>query len=119
MNDGTRLRLDQAEKLLDGESSNGTWPRCAIWLTRLALENELDQLWDRRNPEVRGCTRRSQFLALGVVIDGATSYRVAELWTTLSRAAHHHHYELAPTVAELRGWLNEARPLCAHLAGCN
>jgi hypothetical protein len=26
--------------------------------------------------------------------------------------------ELAPTVAELRGWLHDARPLCADLAAC-
>ncbi|GAA1256242.1 hypothetical protein GCM10009609_19240 [Pseudonocardia aurantiaca] len=116
MNDGTQVRLDQTEKLLDARSLRGTWPRWAVWLIRLAVEHELDALWARRSPEVVGCSRRAQLLALGVVLDSETQHRVAELWNTLSRAAHHHHYELAPTAAELRGWLDEARLLCAHLA---
>jgi hypothetical protein len=87
-----------------------------VWLIRLALENELDHLWARHCPAVTGCTRRSQLLALGVVVDVQTQYLVTELWTALSRAAHHHHYEFAPTAAELRSWLIEARALWSNIA---
>jgi hypothetical protein len=108
-------RLDLAEKLLDGRRLAGVWPRCAAWMIRLAVEHEIDAVWRRRRPEVLACTRRSQLLALGVVLDGEIQHRATALWTALSRAAHHHHYELAPTAAELRSWLREARRLCADL----
>jgi hypothetical protein len=109
-------RLDLAEKLLDGGALAGVWPRCAAWMIRLAVEHEIDAVWRLRRPELLACNRRSQLLALGVVLDGEIQHRATALWTVLSRAAHHHHYELAPTAAELRGWLDEARLLCAHLA---
>lgn len=109
-------RLDLAEKLLDGGRLAGVWPRCAAWLIRLAVEREIDDIWRRRRPEVLACNRRSQLLALGVVLDGEVRHRATALWTALSRAAHHHHYELAPTAAELRSWLREARRLCSDLA---
>lgn len=116
MNDRARARLEQAEKLLDSDSLGGVWPRCAVWLIRLAVEHEIDALWSRRSPAMTTCTRRSQLLALGLVIDTTLQHRATELWNTLSRAAHHHHYELAPTAAELRGWLADARSLAATLA---
>jgi hypothetical protein len=121
MSEGSRRRLDYAQRLLDGDpddggSADGVWARSVVWLTRLAIERELDAFWARRSPTGMSHTRRSQLLALGVVVEGDTPYRVTELWNTLSRAAHHHHYELAPTAAELRGWLSEARLLCADLA---
>ncbi|WP_300011100.1 hypothetical protein [Pseudonocardia sp.] len=112
---GARLRLEHAERLLDGPMLAGVWPRCAVWLIRLALEHSLDALWLARSPEVRRCSKRSQLLALGVVLDQATQYRVVQLWSALSRAGHHHHYDLAPTVAELRGWLAETSDIVTRL----
>jgi hypothetical protein len=109
------MRLDQAQGMLHGNSLGGVWPRCAVWLVRLALEHALDALWERSRPELAECTRRSQLLALGVVVDIHIQQRTTELWNTLSRAAHHHHYELAPTVFELRGWLDDARTICSRL----
>jgi hypothetical protein len=108
-------RLELAEKLLDGRRLAGVWPRCAVWMIRLAVEHDIDAVWRRRRPQVLGCNRTSQLLALGVVLDGEIQHRATALWTALSRAAHHHHYELAPTAAELRSWLREARQLCADL----
>ncbi|WP_433287804.1 hypothetical protein ACQPZQ_34310 [Pseudonocardia sp. CA-142604] len=116
MNVAAQVRLDQTDNLLEGRSPGGTWPRWGVWLIRLAIEHELDALWARRSPTGMTRSRRSQLLALGVVVDSDTQHRVTELWNTLSRAAHHHHYELAPTAAEVRGWLREARRLCTHLA---
>lgn len=109
-------RLDLAEKLLDGGALAGVWPRCVVWMIRLAVEHEIDDFWRRRRPELLACNRRSQLLALGVVVDDELRHRATALWTALSRAAHHHHYELAPTAAELRTWLRDARRLCADLS---
>ena len=51
VNEARRVRLDQAEKLLDGGSRSGVWPRWTVWLIRLAVEHELDALWARRSPD--------------------------------------------------------------------
>ena len=41
------------------------------------------------------------------VQDGEMAYRARQCWYALSSACHAHPYELAPTVTELRGMLNE------------
>ncbi|PWU48050.1 hypothetical protein DLJ46_12935 [Micromonospora globispora] len=43
--------------------------------------------------------------------------RVAFTWATLSAAAHHHCYELAPTAAELRRLHTEVSVLLTQLDG--
>jgi hypothetical protein len=45
---------------------------------------------------------RAQLLLLPQFTDPGTVAR--ESWLGLSRAAHHHAYELAPTAGELRNW---------------
>ena len=40
----------------------------------------------------------------------------AAAWTDLSRACHHHPYELAPTANELRDLLDIARRFAAEVA---
>jgi hypothetical protein len=37
--------------------------------------------------------------------DADLAARAGHAWSALSRACHHHPYELAPTAAELQGWL--------------
>jgi len=112
---GAQLRLDHAERLLHAPTLAGVWPRCTAWLIRLALEHALDALWLAHCPAVLRCTKRSQLLALGIVLDQSTQHRVVQLWSALSRAGHHHPYDLAPTVAELRGWLVEASEIVTRL----
>jgi hypothetical protein len=115
VNAGARLRLDHAEQLLTGSDLVGVWPRCTAWLLRLSVEHALAQLWASRYPAVNKCSMRAQLLALTKVVDTDTQHRVSELWQILSHAGHHHHYELSPTVAELRTWLTEARLLVTRL----
>jgi hypothetical protein len=115
MNSATKIRLDHAELLLAGPDFTAVWPRCACWLLRLAVEHALRQFWCSRRPEVADCSWRSQLLALRKFTDADTQHRVCDLWNTLSRAGHHHQYELAPTETELRRWLNEARLLAVQL----
>jgi hypothetical protein len=117
MNAGTRLRLDYADALIGAEEFTGMWPRCVCWLMRLALERELRQFWLSRCPEMAACSARAQLLTLGRFAGDETQRRAAQLWHTLSRAGHHHQYELAPTEAELRSWLDESRLLMAMLNG--
>lgn len=57
---------------------------------------------------------RTERIALSVVAD--TPRHAAQLWSALSRAGHHHYYELEPSAGELRGWLDEARVLVGKLS---
>lgn len=119
MNADAQQRFDQAEKLLDAGDLDGTWPRCAAWLVRLGLEQALDALWQQHDPVLARITKRAQLLVLGRYVDAETQHRTAAPWSVLSRAGHHHHYELAPTVAELRSWLEEGRVIAELLSDRN
>ena len=55
-----------------------------------------------------GCGMRSQILCLADYLDPDTATRAAYLTAALSHACHYHPYELAPTAAELTGWLDQA-----------
>lgn len=99
-------RLAVAGRLLQdpGLVEPGVWPRACTWLIRLALEHAVDDFWAARRPEVADASRRAQLLTLTRTVDADLGRRGTELWHVLSRAAHHHAYELAPTATELRGW---------------
>lgn len=108
-------RLDHAERMLTGDGPDGHWPRCSVWLGRTALERAVRQVWLDRHPGVEIHEMRTLLLAVATIVDGGTLRRVGALWDALSRAGHHHHYELTPTAAEIRTWLVEARLLVAAL----
>ncbi|MDT7618358.1 MAG: hypothetical protein QOF00_5805 [Pseudonocardiales bacterium] len=99
-------RLAVADRILRAPDlvEAGTWPRACTWLIRLALEHAVDDYWTTHRPEVGTASRRAQLLALTRTVDPELGRRGTELWHQLSRAAHHHAYELAPTAAELREW---------------
>ena len=62
-----------------------------------------------------GCTMRSQLLCLTAYLDPGTASRAAYLLAALSRACHYHPYELAPTAAELTGWLDQAAQIVTQI----
>ena len=101
-----KRRLILADQLLRNPDlvEDGAWPRACTWLIRLALEHAIDDYWQRHRPEVAAAKRRAQLLALTRTVDPDLGLRCTQLWYALSRAAHHHAYELSPTSAELRGW---------------
>jgi hypothetical protein len=85
----------------------GIWPRASALLARQALEAALDDLWKRRAPGLEQCSMKAQLLCLPAYLpkDVELATRVSYAWTGLSRATHHHAYELPPAAEELRGWL--------------
>ncbi len=111
-------RLDAVDRLLDGEvtAAGGVWSRATAWILRLALEQAVDDLWHRVAPDLARCPMRAQLLALRVYAGPGTAAAVAALWSALSRAAHHHDYDLAPDVADLRRWREQTAALSAELA---
>lgn len=89
---------------VDDEWLSGHWPRTCALLIRLALEAALDGYWKRVAPSAADCSMRAQLLLLPQFADADTVRLAREAWLGLSRAAHHHAYELAPTAGELRRW---------------
>lgn len=84
----------------------GLWPRGVALLTRQALESALDELWRRRAPRIAAASARAQLLCLSEYLrQGGVAERVRYAWSGLSRACHHHAYELPPTAPELQAWV--------------
>ena len=108
-----------ATTILDDHEAQWTpsWARAVALLTRQALEDALDDLWRARNLEMDRVSARAQLLCLAAYLkDDDLSSEVRHAWGTLSRACHHHPYELAPTAGELRLWLDVTRSLVGRVA---
>jgi len=96
----------------------GIWPRASVLLTRHALEAALDDLWRRRAPGLERCSMRAQLLCLPAYLatDVELAARVSYAWTGLSRASHHHAYELPPAAVELTAWADIVDELVTRVA---
>ncbi|MBI1758925.1 MAG: hypothetical protein HYR62_06835 [Actinobacteria bacterium] len=101
--------LELTARLLAGPppSMRSCWQRGCVVLTRAALEDTLAGYWNRTEPTLAGSPMRHQLLALPFYADEEVAVRARIAWSGLCRAAHHHSYELAPTTAELHGWLRD------------
>ena len=87
---------------------DGVWPRAAAFLARQALEDAVDQMWERNLPDMRYASRATQLACLGYASpDRELTDGVRVAWHALSRACHHHQYELAPTAPELEMWIEK------------
>lgn len=86
------------------------WPRASALMARQSLEAALDEFWHTRAPaDARACSRISthaQLLCLRRYLnDGDLAGRVAWAWSGLSRACHHHAYDMPPSATELEAWM--------------
>lgn len=95
---------------------NGAWPRAVALLSRQALEQALDEFWETKLPGMRAASRRTQMSCLSMFeADQSLTQGVTTSWAALSRACHHHPYELSPTAEELSGWLHHVTRLVDRL----
>jgi hypothetical protein len=111
--------LDAADQLLSSvvAGTRGAWPRACAWLLRLAIEAAMDDYWQRCHPEVVGMHARSpQFLILDRYAGRHLAARAGYAWSALSRAGHHHSYELGLTVGELRRLRDAVATIITDLA---
>jgi hypothetical protein len=111
--------LDAARNLLGWEEPEtaGLWPRAAALLARQALEEALDEMWRQRAPGVEGCSMTAQLLCLGSFLGEQVAEATSYVWWALTRATHHHPYELSPTADELQVWLEQVEEIvtaCRH-----
>ena len=100
--------LAMARQLLDRASPDtaGLWPRASALLARQALEMAVDDFWHRRKLALVSCPTRAQLICLREYLDDdELAGRLHHAWNALSRACHHHPYELPPTVGELKDWI--------------
>jgi hypothetical protein len=109
--------LAESDRLLSTvvPGTRGRWPRACAWLTRLALEQALDECWSRTLPQAVNCGVRPQLLILPQYVSASTAALATEAWFGLARTTHHHAYDLAPTAAELRRWHDLVRTVVAQL----
>jgi hypothetical protein len=90
----------------------GLWPRASALLATRALEATVHRPWERRTLDLQGCSMRVQLICLRTYLgDADLAARAGHAWSALSRASHHHTYELAPTMAELQGWFSVVEEL--------
>jgi hypothetical protein len=91
---------------------NGVWPRAAAHLCRQALELALEEFWKKRMPALADATLRAQLVCLPLYMkDEELARSVGYTWSALSHACHHHMYELAPAVSELKAWADTVEAL--------
>lgn len=85
----------------------GLWPRASALLARQALEAGVRQFWEGRAVGLGGYSMQAQLICLRTYLgDPDLAARTSHAWSALSRACHHHSYELAPTATELEGWFS-------------
>ena len=104
--------VDAAEEVLvePGDALFGSWSRASALLARGSLEAAIDLLWRTRAPLMADCSMAAQLLVLPSFLrDQEAARDAAYAWSALSRACHHHAYELPPTVSELRSLIGLTR----------
>ena len=105
---GPRDLLAMARQLLARASPEtaGLWPRAAALLGRQALERSVDDYWTARQIPLASLPTLQQLICLREYhADAELAGRVHHAWNALSRACHHHPYDLPPSAGELQGWL--------------
>jgi hypothetical protein len=115
---GSRELLELARETLERPAPVmvGLWPRASALLGRQALEWALRGYWAETAPGVEATSARSQLLCLqSYVRDDDLAARTSHTWWILTRAVHHHAYELAPTADELDSWLMEVATIIDSL----
>lgn len=114
----SRELLAAADALLSEASPawQGRWPRAVALLTRQALERAMEELFHAKAPPLMSASYRAQLLCLGVWVSDELADRAAYAWWALTRACHHHAYDLAPTSGELATWFEVADELSRTVA---
>jgi len=110
--DRTQL-LDHAQQVLDGTIALGSpSARTSALLTRCAFEQWLDEQsapWSAT--AVKRPTTNSKLVVLAALKGQDIGEKAKQVWNGLSRACHHHAYELQPSAAEVRALLAKVREL--------
>ncbi|MDY7101253.1 MAG: hypothetical protein S0880_08700 [Actinomycetota bacterium] len=97
--------LDHARAIAeaDDRALGQTRTVAAALLLRQALEESLDDVWERTVPALAGVNGRAQLISLPYYLqDADLSADVVYAWNRLSTICHHDAYELPPHADEVR-----------------
>jgi hypothetical protein len=100
--------LAAAQRLLDRPDARTApiWPRAAALLARQALEQGLDHFWRAKGLKLDTLATKPQLICLQAYLpDRELAARTNDAWSNLTRACHHHPYELGVGQEELKTWL--------------
>lgn len=94
--------LAQASAVLEGATAHSN--RAACWIARAALESTVDDLLNAQHNPAPDATMRSKLTVLQVTFGQHNDVpaRADYAWNGLSRACHHHAFELTPTLTEVQ-----------------
>ena len=111
--------LEYARAILHSEQAvSPRWIRIAAFLIRQALEAEIEAYCEQLIAPMPFPIRMRSRLAVLHALDQTGFNRTAEYaWNALSQACHHHAYELAPTISELRHLHSKVAGLAVLRAG--
>jgi hypothetical protein len=111
--------LAEARSLISRPDASmaGVWPRTAAFLTRQALEDAVDAHWaaSSATAPMLQASMWSRLTCLPAYVSALEARQATFAYAALSKACHYHPYELAPTAAELSGWIADAETLVAEL----
>lgn len=115
MNPAELLRA--ATGLLDrADATTGLWPRAAALLARQALEQGLDAYWRAKGLPLDKLATRPQLICLSTYLSAQSmAGKTSHAWASLTRACHHHAYELRATQAEVRDWIDAVAQVLAAM----
>ncbi len=107
-----------ARQMLDDptRATVSAWPRAAALLARQSLERALADYWDSRLPGAGQLNMRTQLNCTHIYLGREVAGELTYTWYALSRATHHHPYELDPTREELSSLVQSASRLVNALA---
>jgi len=109
--------LAVAEAVCGGKADDygSSWARAAAVLTRQALEEAVDAIYDGPLAAILTCPTSTKLICLPRYLDDSSlAGQVHAAWAQLSTACHAHPYELDPTLAELQRWIQIVRALLLH-----
>jgi hypothetical protein len=123
--DASRRALSPGELLAEARalilrpdaSTAGVWPRTAAFLARQALEEAVNGCWaaSAATSPMLDASMWSRLACLPAYVSGAEARQAVFAYAALSSACHYHPYELAPTAAELSGWIDDVEELVGEL----
>jgi hypothetical protein len=111
--------LAEARSLISRPDASmaGVWPRTAAFLARQAIEEAVNARWAASSATypMLNASMWSRLACLPAYISGPGARQAIFAYAALSGACHYHPYELAPTAAELTGWIADVEALVDEL----
>jgi hypothetical protein len=108
--------LAAAQRLLDRPDAKAAaiWPRAAALLARQALEQGLDLFWRGKGLTLDTLATKPQLICLQAYLPNRElAARTNDAWSNLTRACHHHPYELGVGQDELKTLLETVAGMLA------